>query len=88
MPEKLPSRKIILQHFDMRDSVMARVIHRVGPFKLSRNMYYFRVFCKAINGRLWYWSVDCGDVPDIFLESAGYFACRGFGTQGWIETAL
>ena len=48
MPEKLPSRKIILQHFDMRDSVMASVIHRVGPFKLSRNRNYFRVLCKAI----------------------------------------
>mgnify|MGYP006418489503 FL=1 len=44
----LPSRKVILQHFDMRDLVIAGVIRRVGAFKLSRNRNYFLVLCKAI----------------------------------------
>jgi len=44
----LPSRKVILQHFDMRDLVIASVIRRVGAFKLSRNRNYFLVLCKAI----------------------------------------
>jgi len=47
----LPSKKIILQHFDSKDPVMADVIRRVGPFKLSRNPNYFRVLCKAIIGQ-------------------------------------
>jgi DNA-3-methyladenine glycosylase II len=51
MPEKLPSRKLILQHFDKRDLVMASVIRRMGPFKLSRNRNYFLVLCKAIIGQ-------------------------------------
>ncbi len=44
----LPSKKIILKHFDERDAVMARVIRRMGPFKLKRNRNYFQVLCKAI----------------------------------------
>ncbi len=46
--KKLPSRKIILQHFDKRDAVMAGVILRTGAFKLSQNKNYFLVLCKAI----------------------------------------
>lgn len=51
MPEKLPSKKIILQHFDEKDSVMADVIRQAGPFKLKRNRKYFQVLCKAIVGQ-------------------------------------
>lgn len=47
----LPSKKIILQHFDERDAVMARVIREMGPFKLKRNRNYFQVLCKAIVGQ-------------------------------------
>ena len=51
MAEKLPSRKLILQHFSTRDAVMADVIRKVGAFKLSRNRNYFFVLCKAIIGQ-------------------------------------
>ena len=51
MAEKLPSRKLILQHFSTRDVVMADVIRKVGAFKLSRNRNYFFVLCKAIIGQ-------------------------------------
>jgi DNA-3-methyladenine glycosylase II len=51
MPKKLPSRKLILQHFDERDSVMADVIRQGGVFKLSRNKNFFLVLCKAIIGQ-------------------------------------
>jgi DNA-3-methyladenine glycosylase II len=51
MPQKLPSRKLILQHFDKRDSVMASVIRQAGAFKLGRNKNYFLVLCKAIIGQ-------------------------------------
>jgi DNA-3-methyladenine glycosylase II len=44
----LPSKRIILTHFDERDAVMAGVIRRLGPFKLARNRNYFQVLCKAI----------------------------------------
>ena len=47
----LPSKKIILTHFDKRDAVMAEVIRRLGPFKLKRNRNYFQVLCKAIVGQ-------------------------------------
>lgn len=47
----LPSKKIILEHFDQKDIVMADVIRRTGPFKLSRNKNYFMVLCKAIIGQ-------------------------------------
>ncbi|MBT3367452.1 MAG: DNA-3-methyladenine glycosylase 2 family protein [Nitrospina sp.] len=50
MPE-LPSRKLILQHFDMRDALMAGVIRQVGAFKLSRNRNYYLVLCRAIIGQ-------------------------------------
>lgn len=48
MPDKLPGRKVILEHFDMKDSKMANVIRNVGAFQLSRNKNYFLVLCKAI----------------------------------------
>jgi DNA-3-methyladenine glycosylase II len=48
MLKELPSQKIILQHFDEKDSRMAHIIRQVGPFKLSRNKNYFLVLCKAI----------------------------------------
>ena len=48
---KLPSKKIILMHFDERDPVMAAVIREKGAFKLSRNRNYFLVLCKAIIGQ-------------------------------------
>jgi DNA-3-methyladenine glycosylase II len=51
MPQKLPSRKLILQHFDKRDSVMASVIRQAGAFKLGSNKNYFLVLCKAIIGQ-------------------------------------
>jgi DNA-3-methyladenine glycosylase II len=51
MPGELPSRKLILQHFDMKDLVMAGVIRQMGRFKLSRNKNYFLVLCKAIIGQ-------------------------------------
>ena len=47
----LPTKKIILEHFDERDTVMATVIRRVGPFELKRNRNYFQVLCKAIIGQ-------------------------------------
>ncbi|MZH03687.1 MAG: DNA-3-methyladenine glycosylase 2 family protein [Nitrospinae bacterium] len=47
----LPSKKCILQHFDEKDTVMAGVIRRGGPFKLNRNKNYFQVLCKAIVGQ-------------------------------------
>ena len=47
----LPSKKLILEHFDEKDAVMAGVIRRVGPFKLKRNQHYFQVLCKAIVGQ-------------------------------------
>lgn len=47
----LPSKAIILKHFDERDAVMARVIRETGPFKLKRNRNYFQVLCKAIVGQ-------------------------------------
>ena len=48
---ELPSRKLILQHFEMRDALMAGVIRQVGAFKLSRNRNYYLVLCKAIIGQ-------------------------------------
>ena len=48
---KLPSKKIILMHFDERDPIMAAVIREKGEFKLSRNRNYFLVLCKAIIGQ-------------------------------------
>jgi DNA-3-methyladenine glycosylase II len=48
---QLPTRKLILQHFDKRDLLMAGVIRRIGAFKLSRNRNYFLVLCKAIIGQ-------------------------------------
>ncbi len=48
---QLPSKRIILTHFDERDAVMACVIRRMGPFKLKRNQNYFQVLCKAIVGQ-------------------------------------
>ena len=51
MAEKLPSRKAILKHFDLRDPVMAATIREKGAFKLSRNRNYFLVLCKAIIGQ-------------------------------------
>ena len=47
----LPSKKLILEHFDEKDAVMAGVIRRVGSFKLKRNQNYFQVLCKAIVGQ-------------------------------------
>jgi DNA-3-methyladenine glycosylase II len=47
----LPTKKIILEHFDDRDTVMAAVIRRMGPFELKRNRNYFQVLCKAIIGQ-------------------------------------
>jgi DNA-3-methyladenine glycosylase II len=47
----LPTKKIILEHFDERDTVMAGVIRRLGPFELKRNKNYFQVLCKAIIGQ-------------------------------------
>jgi len=51
MTQKLPSRKAILKHFDLRDPVMAATIREKGAFKLSRNHNYFLVLCKAIIGQ-------------------------------------
>ena len=51
MTQKFPSQKMILTHFDERDSVMAAVIREKGAFKLSRNRNYFLVLCKAIIGQ-------------------------------------
>ena len=51
MAQKLPSRKAILKHFDLRDPVMAATILEKGAFKLSRNRNYFLVLCKAIIGQ-------------------------------------
>ena len=48
---KLPSKKMILMHFDARDPIMAAVIREKGAFKLSRNRNYFLVLCKAIIGQ-------------------------------------
>ena len=48
---QLPTKKIILEHFDDKDAVMAAVIRRGGPFKLNRNKNYFQVLCKAIVGQ-------------------------------------
>jgi len=48
---KLPSKKIILMHFDERDPIMAAVIREKGAFKLNRNRNYFLVLCKAIIGQ-------------------------------------
>jgi DNA-3-methyladenine glycosylase II len=48
---RLPTKKIILKHFDERDIVMASLIRQVGPFKLKRNRNYFQVLCKAIIGQ-------------------------------------
>jgi DNA-3-methyladenine glycosylase II len=51
MAQKLPSRKTILKHFDLRDPFMAETIREKGAFKLSRNRNYFQVLCKAIIGQ-------------------------------------
>ncbi|MBC8285714.1 MAG: DNA-3-methyladenine glycosylase 2 family protein [Nitrospinae bacterium] len=51
MTQKLPSKKMILTHFDSRDPVMAAVIREKGALKLSRNRNYFLVLCKAIIGQ-------------------------------------
>ena len=51
MAQKLPGRKVILKHFDLRDQVMAATIRENGAFKLSRNRNYFVVLCKAIIGQ-------------------------------------
>ena len=51
MAQKLPSRKAILKHFDLRDPVMAATIREKGAFKLTRNSNYFLVLCKAIIGQ-------------------------------------
>ena len=51
MAQKLPSRKAILKHFDLRDPVMAATIREKGAFKLSRNRNYFLVLSKAIIGQ-------------------------------------
>ena len=48
---KLPSKKMILVHFDARDPIMAAVIREKGAFQLSRNRNYFLVLCKAIIGQ-------------------------------------
>lgn len=45
---KIPSQKKILDHFDLRDKVIAGVIRNFGPFQLKRNRKYFIVLCKAI----------------------------------------
>ncbi|GJL77388.1 MAG: DNA-3-methyladenine glycosylase [Nitrospinaceae bacterium] len=46
--ESLPSRRKILDHFDQRDPVMAKLIRKTGPFQLKKNRQYFQVLCKAI----------------------------------------
>ena len=51
MAQKLPDRKTILQHFDLRDPVMSATIREKGAFLLSRNRNYFVVLCKAIIGQ-------------------------------------
>jgi DNA-3-methyladenine glycosylase II len=51
MAQKLPGRKAILKHFDLRDPIMAATIREKGAFKLSRNRNYFLVLCKAIIGQ-------------------------------------
>ena len=38
---KLPSKKIILMHFDERDPIMAAVIREKGAFTQNRNRNYF-----------------------------------------------
>ncbi|MEK9628189.1 MAG: DNA-3-methyladenine glycosylase 2 family protein [Nitrospinota bacterium] len=48
MAQKLPGKKRILAHFEAKDPVMASVIRELGAFKLSRNLNYFLVLCKAI----------------------------------------
>ncbi|MFQ5451778.1 MAG: DNA-3-methyladenine glycosylase family protein [Nitrospinaceae bacterium] len=45
---KIPTRREILDHFDRRDPVIARLIREYGPFRLKRNRNYFLVLCKAI----------------------------------------
>ncbi len=47
-PKKIPGRKIILEHFDRRDPVIARVIRDYGPMRLTKNRNYFIVLCRAI----------------------------------------
>jgi DNA-3-methyladenine glycosylase II len=44
----IPSRGEILEHFDRKDPVMAKLIREVGPFQLKKNRKYFQVLCKAI----------------------------------------
>lgn len=46
--QKIPSRTEILNHFDQRDPVMARLIRDTGPFTLKKNRQYFHVLCKSI----------------------------------------
>ena len=46
--ENIPSLKKILDHFDRRDPVIAKLIRDTGPFQLKKNRKYFQVLCKAI----------------------------------------
>lgn len=47
-PKKIPGRQKILEHFDERDPVIAKVIREYGPMRLSKNGNYFIVLCRAI----------------------------------------
>ncbi len=46
--QELPTRRRILNHFKECDPQMARVIQKVGPFRLKRNRKYFVVLCRSI----------------------------------------
>ena len=65
----IPSKKIILEHFDENDAVMAEVIRRMGPFKLKRNRNYFQVLCKAIVGQ----QISIKAAESIFHRFQGLF---------------
>lgn len=45
---KIPSRAKILNHFEERDKVMARVVRGHGPFLLKSQKNYFILLCRAI----------------------------------------
>jgi len=47
-PGSIPGREKILDHFDRRDPVIAKLIRDIGPFQLKKNRKYFQVLCKAI----------------------------------------
>jgi DNA-3-methyladenine glycosylase II len=44
----LPTRRLILNHFQEFDPKMANVIQKVGPLRLQRNRKYFVVLCRSI----------------------------------------